>query len=203
MSWRDLYVINNAASKVSVYTTHDKAAAHYIHHNVRDTRMIYVDESSFNNTNKNSSVEISVEELSSGWYQLYQRKFIKVTPTDALMNHRTRMTILHNGYSFLNSVISNITSHINYSSYFLTIDDINMFPNIDDLAETLSDAIGVDREIAIKQLAIEKSCLLNIQKHKNFVLWKYSTLLLKANSKEDLSEWKLKVRAEASGLGLI
>ena len=67
MMWRGLYVINNAASKVSVYTTHDREAAHYIHHNVRDTRMIYVDENSFNNTNKNSISEISVKELCHRW----------------------------------------------------------------------------------------------------------------------------------------
>ena len=113
------------------------------------------------------------------------------------------MSILHNGYTFLNSVISNITTHINYSSYFLTREDITIFPDIKELAVTLSDAIGVSLEVAMKQLEIEKSCLLNIQKHKNFVLWKYSTLLLKINSKEELDEWKLKVRAEASGLGLI
>ena len=201
--WRDLYVINNAASKVSVYTTDNKEAAHFIHHNVRDTRMIYVDQGSFDKTNQNSESQITVEDLKNGWYQLYQRKFTKVTPTEVLQNHRKRMQILHNGYTFVNSIISNITTHINYSSYFLTIEDVKMFPNVEDLVSTLSESIGVTEDVARKQLIIEKDCLLNIQKHKNFVLWKYSTLLLKVNSKEELEEWKSKVRAEASGLGLI
>jgi hypothetical protein len=200
----DIYIITNGASRTCLLVTYSKDAAHFVHHNTLDSRLAFVSVGAWNSYTKNSELDdYSVELINNKWFQLINRKFVSAPATDLLKEQRARAKMLTDGYIFLQNVIEPITTNINSSSYFLSLDDIKYFPDITVLAPVLAEATGLNLEIAKKQLLIEKESLLEIIKYKKYVTWKYTRLLLNITTDEEFQEWKDTSRLLARGLGRI
>lgn len=200
----DVYIIKNGASRICLLATSNVEAAHFVYHNTLDSRLTYITIGAWRTFTENSQLnDYTIETINNGWFQLVSREFVEVTGNDMLKTQRWRAKMLSEGYEFLTGIINSITTKINFSTYFLSLEDLKFFPDINVLAPNLADAVGISLETAKKQLQIEKESLLEIVKYKKQVVWKYSSMLLKITNEDEYQHWRDTSRLLATGLGRI
>jgi len=188
----------DGASKTCLYVcSNDFELSHFLHHNVKDTQLATCDEYRWANILKESKFDVMpIESVNYNWFHLKNNLLLPTIPNESIKAKRKRIELLHHGYKFLLVYINSFTSDINYATFFITIEDIMLFNDINELAPALSENFNLDIETAKKQLNFEKNCLLQVHKYKKSILWKYTTSLLELTSIEELDTWKLRIRSE-------
>lgn len=203
MNWKNLYFVIDGSSRACIWVTDTPDVAHFLQHNILDTMLFFCDQNTWERMNNASDVKVTHDALNSEWFQSFNNKFTPMNATPNLIKYRKTARIWSKGYNFLLSILDGITTNINQSGFFLTLDDIKLFEDITELAPQLALAESIDIELAKKQLLIEKESLLQIAKQRKLAIWTHSKTLLSITDNESLEVWKNQVRSKSSGVGVI
>jgi len=199
------FILHDAGSRAIIALPKNSDIGQFLHSNILDTRLVSVSTNKWNQALMSLNEVDNDNQILNGRFCWINEEFVKTENANTSNNNirRNKAKFLSRGYEYVNFNITRRTLGIASNGYFLTLDDLKMFPNIEDLAPQLCEAVGLILTDAIHQLKIEKESILNIYKHRKMAIWLHCKSLLSVDNEDDYEKWKKSVNVISGGIGLI
>jgi len=200
------FILHTGGSRVIIALPNDSDTGQFLHCNIMDTRLITIPLTRWTNAISKLGNVNDISQIVYGNYCWLNGILVK-NSNDAANDYndanRRKAKFLSRGYEFVTTFLNMQTLDIASHGYFLTLDDLKLFPRTEDLIPILCDATGLSYEEADNQITIEKNSILNIYKSRKNALWMHCKSLLTVDNDVDYLEWENSVRTISGGMGII